>query len=61
MTFSAQIVPESSNIFNQPNLAAMESFPAARKRANFSVIAPIADRLSNSGTLASPINLAWTT
>ncbi|MGA8440684.1 MAG: hypothetical protein WB762_00780 [Candidatus Sulfotelmatobacter sp.] len=42
---------KSSNVFNQPDLAAAGAVSGSTQEANFSVIAPIADRLSNSGNV----------
>jgi len=42
---------KSSNVFNQPDLAAAGAVSGGTQEANFSVIAPIADRLSNSGNV----------
>jgi len=42
---------KSSNVFNQPDLAASGAVSGSTQEANFSVIAPIADRLSNSGNV----------
>lgn len=50
VTFSARdAFQKSSNVFNQPDLASAGSVSGGVEGANFSVIAPIADRLSNSG------------
>ena len=50
VTFSAADgFQKSSNVFNQPSLAASEAISGAAQGGNFSVIAPIADRLSNLG------------
>jgi hypothetical protein len=40
---------KSSNVFNQPDLASNLAVSGGIEQANFSVIPPIADRLSNSG------------
>jgi hypothetical protein len=40
---------KSSNVFNQPDLAGAAEVSGGAQEPNFSVIAPIADRLSNSG------------
>jgi hypothetical protein len=40
---------KSSNVFNQPNLASALAVSGGTQEANFSVIAPIADRVSNFG------------
>jgi len=42
---------KTSNVFNQPDLAAAGAISGSTQEANFSVIAPIADRLSNSGNV----------
>ncbi len=42
---------KSSNVFNQPDLASAENVSGGAQAPNFSVIAPIADRLSNFGNL----------
>ena len=50
VTFSAQDgFRKSSNVFNQPDLASSAGVSAGAQVANFSVIAPTADSLSNSG------------
>jgi hypothetical protein len=50
VTFSARDgFQKSSNVFNQPDLASAAAVTGSTEAANFSVIAPIADRLSNSG------------
>ena len=50
VTFSARDgFQKSSSVFNQPDLAAAAAVTGGTEAANFSVIAPIADRLSNSG------------
>jgi hypothetical protein len=51
VTFSAvDGFQKSSNVFNQPDLGAA-GVSGGAQTANFSVIAPIADRLSNSGNV----------
>ena len=40
---------KSSNVFNQPDLAAAGTVSGSTQEGNFSVIPPTADRLSNSG------------
>jgi hypothetical protein len=40
---------KSSNVFNQPDLASALAVSGGTQEGNFSVIAPIADRLTNSG------------
>ncbi|MGA2946380.1 MAG: hypothetical protein ABSD86_03425 [Candidatus Sulfotelmatobacter sp.] len=42
---------KSSNVFNQPDLASAGAVSGGTQGANFSVIAPIADRLSNTGNV----------
>jgi hypothetical protein len=42
---------KSSSVFNQPDLAAAGAVSGSTQEGNFSVIAPIADRLSNSGNV----------
>jgi hypothetical protein len=42
---------KSSNVFNQPDLASVAAVSGGAQQPNFSVIAPIADRLSNSGNV----------
>ncbi|MGA7943649.1 MAG: hypothetical protein WB991_01180, partial [Candidatus Sulfotelmatobacter sp.] len=42
---------KSSNVFNQPDLASAGAVSGGTQEANFSVIAPIADRLSNTGNV----------
>ena len=50
MTFSARDgFQKSSSVFNQPDLTSAFAVSGGAAPANFSVIAPIADRLSNSG------------
>jgi hypothetical protein len=52
VTFSAQDgFQKSSNIFNQPDLASAATVSGTIEQANFSVIAPIADRLGNAGNV----------
>ena len=43
---------KSSNVFNQPDLASAGTVSGQSQVTNFSVIAPIADRLSNSGDIS---------
>src|SRR5208282_911066 len=53
VTFSARDgFQKSSNVFNQPDLAAASTVSGGTQQGNFSVIAPIADRLSNSGNVS---------
>jgi hypothetical protein len=50
VTFSARDgFQKSSNVFNQPDLASAAAVSGGTQEANLSVIAPIADRLSNAG------------
>ena len=50
VTFSARDgFQKSSSVFNQPDLTSAFAVSGGAAPANFSVIAPIADRLSNSG------------
>lgn len=42
---------KSSNVFNQPNLVESGAISGAAQQPNFSIIAPVADRLSNSGNV----------
>jgi hypothetical protein len=52
VTFSARDgFQKSSNVFNQPDLASAGAVSGGTQEGNFSVIAPIADRLSNSGNV----------
>ncbi len=52
VTFSARDgFQKSSNVFNQPDLGLAGTVSGGTQDANFSVIAPIADRLSNSGNV----------
>jgi hypothetical protein len=52
MTFLARDgFQKSSNVFNQPDLASAGAVSGGTQGGNFSVIAPIADRLSNSGNV----------
>jgi len=52
MTLSARDnFQKSSNIFNQPDFTSTGGVSGGAEGANFSVIAPIADRLSNSGNV----------
>jgi hypothetical protein len=52
VTFSARdSFQKSSNVFNQPDLASAGAVSGGAQGANFSVIAPIANRLSNSGNV----------
>ncbi len=50
VTFSARDgFQKSSSVFNQPDLSATLAVSGAAQEPNFSIIPPIADRLSNSG------------
>jgi hypothetical protein len=49
---------KSSNVFNQPNLAEGAVISGATQQPNFSVIAPLADRLSNSGNIGMSYQFA---
>jgi hypothetical protein len=52
VTFSARDgFQKSSSVFNQPDLASAEAVSGGTQEGNFSVIAPIADHLSNSGNI----------
>jgi len=52
VTFSARDgFQKSSNVFSQPDLANAGAVAGGSQEPNFSVIAPIADRLSNSGNV----------
>lgn len=52
VTFSAQdSFQKSSNVFNQPNFGSSGVVSGGAQVPNFSVIAPIANRLSNSGNV----------
>lgn len=52
VTFNAQDgFQKSSNVFNQPNFGSAGAVSGGGQVPNFSVIAPIADRLSNSGNV----------
>jgi hypothetical protein len=52
VTFSARDgFQKSSNVFNQPDLGAAEAVSGGVQESNQSVIAPIADRLSNYGNV----------
>src|SRR5271157_4805900 len=52
VTFSASDgFQKSSSVFNQPDLTSTGGVSGGAQGANFSVIAPIADRLSNSGNV----------
>jgi len=52
VTFSARDgFQKSSNVFNQPDLGSAGAVSGGTQEANFSVIAPIADRLSNTGNV----------
>ena len=52
VTFSARdSFQKSSSVFNQPDLASAVAVSGSTQEGNFSVIAPIADRLSNSANV----------
>jgi hypothetical protein len=52
VTFSARDgFQKSSSVFNQPDLASAVTVSGGTQEGNFSVIAPIADRLSNTGNM----------
>jgi hypothetical protein len=52
VTFSARDgFQKSSNVFNQPDLASAAAVSGSAQQANFSIIAPIADRLSNTANV----------
>lgn len=52
ITFSARDgFQKSSSVFNQPDLASAVAVSGSTQEGNFSVIAPIADRLSNSANV----------
>ena len=52
VTFSARDgFQKSSNVFNQPDLAGVAVVAGGTQQPNFSVIAPVADRLSNFGNV----------
>ena len=52
VTFSAvDTFQKSSNVFNQPDLGSAGAVSGGAQGGNFSVIAPIADRLNNSGNV----------
>lgn len=60
VTFSAvDGFQKSSNVFNQPDLAGAGAVSGGINSANFSIIAPIADRLSNSGTVGIADQLSF--
>lgn len=42
---------KSSNVFNQPNLGTADAVSGGAQSGNFSVIAPVADQLSNVGNM----------
>jgi len=53
VSFSAQdTFQKSSSMFNQPNYGSIGSVSGGAQQPNFSVVAPIADRLSNSGNVS---------
>jgi hypothetical protein len=52
VTFSAKDgFQKSSSVFNQPDFSSAAAVSGGAQEGNFSVIAPIADRLSNSGNV----------
>ena len=52
VTFSARDgFQKSSSVFNQPDFSSAAAVSGGAQEGNFSVIAPIADRLSNSGNV----------
>ena len=52
VTFSAiDSFQKSSNVFNQPDLVSSGGVSGGTQAGNFSVVAPIADRLSNAGNV----------
>jgi len=52
VSFSARdSFQKSSNVFNQPDLTSNVDVSGGAQGANFSVIAPVADRLTNSGNV----------
>ena len=62
VTFSAQDgFQKSSSVFNQPDLASAGSVSGGAQSPNFSVIAPIADRVSNSGNVGIAYQFARNT
>ena len=54
----SEIFQKSSNVFNQSDLTSGGAVSGGAQGGNFSVIAPIADRLSNSGKPAWPTSSA---
>jgi hypothetical protein len=59
VTFSARDgFQKSSNVFNQPDLASAGAVSGGTQGGNFSVIAPIADRLSNTGNVGITFQFA---
>jgi hypothetical protein len=59
VTFSARdVFQKSSNVFNQPDLASAEGVSGGAEVPNFSVVPPIADRLSNSGNVGIAAQIA---
>jgi hypothetical protein len=49
---------KTSNVLNQPNLGGTAAVSGGTQEPNFSVIAPIADRLSNSGNVGTTYQFA---
>jgi hypothetical protein len=59
VTFSAvDAFQKSSNVFNQPDLGSAGAVSGGTQEANFSVIAPLADRLSNNGNVGMTYQFA---
>jgi hypothetical protein len=59
VTFSARDgFQKSSNVFNQPDLASATAVSGGTQEANLSVIAPIANRLSNTGNVGITSQIA---
>ena len=52
VTFSARdTIQKSSSVFNRPDLTGLQGVSSGPTGANFSIIAPIADRLTNLGSV----------
>jgi hypothetical protein len=59
VTFSAvDTFQKSSNVFNQPDLGSAGAVSGGAQSANLSVIAPVADRLSNNGNVGMTYQFA---
>ena len=59
VTFSAvDSFQKSSNVFNQPDLGSAGAVSGGAQAANLSVIAPVADRLSNNGNVGMTYQFA---